>query len=163
MGRDGSVRQAVVQADSAQAVRGRLTYQSRRGRRYGDTEAVILALPVSHKPDEKLEMDVFRPELPPPSNQHPTIQALRSLGGDFVRADANGDYELEVPGRGAYFILMISNHMRRSDQHPPTSTEIVEIGSYFQRATELLGENDFRWEKRVVRRETTLDHEFTGR
>lgn len=162
MGRDGSVRQAVTQTDSAQVIRGRLTYQARRGRRYGDSESVIMALPASRKPDEKLAMEVFRPEVPPPSAQHVTIQALRSFGGDFARTDANGDYELEVPGSGAYFVLMISNHMQRSAQRPPTSTEIVQIGNYFQRAAELLGENDFYWEKRIVRRESTLDHEFTG-
>ena len=163
MGRDASFKTSITAANSAQRIHGQIYYETEAGRQAADSEAVVVALPADRKPDEKFPIEALRPDVAPPSAQNPTVQGVRSLGGDVARTGPHGEYELELPVGGMYFVLVISNHARRSVERPPTTTEIVEMGNYFKQADDLLGENDFFWSKQLVRANKKLDRVFGDR
>ena len=160
MGRDTSVNDSIATANATQRIFGQITYVTGNRKLATDSEAVAVALPVARKPDEKFTIDTLRPNVVPPTAQDPTVQRIRSLGGDFARTGPNGEYKLEVPVGGQYFVLLISSHSRRSVNRPPTTTEIVEMGQYFKQATDLLGENDFSWSKQLMLTNKKLDRIF---
>ena len=157
----GAARQVGV-IEKSHRIRGRLTYPASGGRTEADTQSVVIALPVAMKPDEKFEIAPLKPEVADPRSRHPTVRGIRSLGGDFAVTDRYGEYELEVPRAGPYFVLMLSGHQARSAQRPATTTEIVQLGGYFRQADELIERNDFSWEKIVVRADKQLDRHFVG-
>ena len=143
----------------ARSISGTLHYTTRRGGIAADSEAVVAAFPVQHRPDEKLEPMLFRPNVAPSEVPSERIQVIRSWGGDFARTDGNGGFELRLPGPGEYFLLLISNHSKRSHDHPITSTEAVEIGRYV-RATEAIEANDFVWRKQLITQSISIEHVF---
>lgn len=155
-------RHSVAAANANHRIRGRLSYQTENGRTAADSEAVVVALPVGQKPDEKLAIETLRPDVAPPAKGDPTVQAIRSLGGDFARTNRTGDFELQVSGGGEYYLLLISNHQARREDSPPTTKEIVEVGSYFKPGDDLLGKNDFVWLKEVIGSDKQISHEFLG-
>lgn len=138
-------------------IHGRLTYVTASGQTAPDAESVVLAVPVKERPDEKIAIDDLRPDSPP-ENLNPTIQKIRSLGGDFARTNLTGDYELEVEFPGEYYLLLLSNHAARSSE--PKTNEIVELGRYFRSADKLLGRNAYVWDKQIVRGDAQTDYCF---
>ncbi len=145
---------------SPRSVTGRVAYRTELGALAGDSEAVVIVVPTDHRPDEKLDVAALRPEAPPPGETHPTIAKLRSIGGDFARAGPDGDFALEVPNAGKYFVLMISGHLPRPAGQQPTNQELAQIARYFVPADELLGMNAYRWSEELVRDNVKLSHTF---
>lgn len=160
MGRDAMFAGQAISPNTKHRIYGRLTFDTDRGETWPDSEAVVIALPSNHRPDEKIEIAGLRPDVPPPDGQHLAVQAIRSIGGDFQRTNRTGDFELVVPSAGDYFVLMISSHLPRSADQPPTTKEIVELGNYFKQADALLGRNDFHWSKQLLRTDLKSDYLF---
>ena len=149
-------------ADAPVRITGRLTYMTTTGEVAGDSEAVVIVVPVGRQPDEKLEIAPLRPDAPPPDPQHPTLVEIRSVGGDFARAEPNGEFSVAVPRAGEYFVLLLSSHARRQDEQTPTTMEIAQIARYFKPADALLGANSYRWSKETVLADTQINHLFIG-
>lgn len=160
MGRATVHNQLAGAPSGSYQIHGRISYATNRGRTVADSESVVIALPVNQKPDEKFEISALRPDVPPPTAQHPTLQAIRSMGGDFARTNRLGDFRLEIPAPGEYFLLVVSSHLPRSESEPPTTKEIVQLGQYFKQADALLGKNDFVWSKELIRSEKRFDYRF---
>jgi len=163
MGRLSFVEQAGRNKNRPCKVTGRLTYETAAGSLVGDSEAVIVIVPVGREPDEKLNIAPLRTDAPPPDPQHPTLVGIRSIGGAFARAKPNGEFAVEVQAAGEYFVLLLSSHARRTDKQSPTTIEIAQIARYFTPADVLLGANAYRWSRELIRDDTTLDHSFVGR
>ena len=154
----GTQRQSVN--SSPRTVSGQIHYATKQGRKASDSEAVVIAWPTSRKPDEKLDVAGLRPNVAPAKVPKSTVHAIRSLGGDFARTDRNGVYELELPAAGEYYLLVISNHVSRPAGQQPTTVEVIEIGQFVTKATELLSVNDYVWSKQIVAKPTTFNHVF---
>lgn len=160
-GSELSTHKQAANQPSAKRISGRITYVTNRGKNVPDTEAVVVAFPTKRKPDEKIAPAMMRPEISPANVPTNLLNAIRTLGGDFARTDRNGTYELEVSHPGEYFILVVSNHRSRGSRQP-TTREIVEIGQFVTRATELLEGNDYVWSKRIVTQSLSYDYTFSG-
>lgn len=160
MGREMGSGQVAAATTGSNRIHGRISYATSRGKTVADSESVVIVLPTNQRPDEKLEIATLRPDVPPPNALHPTIQGIRAIGGDFARTDRTGDFQLEIPNPGEYFLLVISSHLPRSSSEPPTTKEIVELGQYFKQPDVLLGKNDFIWSKELIRSEKRFDHRF---
>ncbi len=141
-------------------VSGRISFLTQRGKSAADAESVVVALPANRKPDEKFDSSVLRPEIAPNNVPTPLLQAIRAFGGGYTRVDRNGTYDLELPSAGEYYILVISNHATRPASRQPSTPEIVEMGRFFTRASELIAKNDFIWSKRLVKRTLSVNHVF---
>ncbi len=163
MGRFSWGEQAGRNKNTPYKVTGRLTYETAAGSLVGDSEAVIVIVPVGREPDEKLNIAPLRTDAPPPDPQHPTLVGIRSVGGDFARARPSGEFAVEVQGAGEYFVLLLSSHARRTDNQSPTTMEIAQIARYFTPADVLLGANAYRWSREFIRDDTSLDYSFVGR
>ena len=158
----GTLTPATVQTARRQRVSGRVSYYTSSGQLAADALAVVIALPHRKKPDEKFDVRSVRPENASlqVQNLDPTVLGIRSLGGDFAVTNERGDYELEVGNPGEYYILVLSGHLARPVNRMPSPTEIVELGRYFRQANELLGNNEYVWAKRQVRKNSRFDATF---
>lgn len=117
-----------------------------------DVGAVAIALPQSNPPDSKLAWDGLRPHEPQPADDHPGLAAIRSLGGNYARADEQGRVQLRVSNAGRYYVLVISAH-RASRQAVPPRHVLAELGRFFLLMPDLFAGKDYRW------REETMDGE----
>lgn len=154
--------QAIQSLNQRFQIFGRLTYETSRGRVAPDTESVVIVFPMGKRPDEKFTIDAIRPEAVPPTSQHPVVQGIRALGGDFARTNRTGDYSLQVPGSGRYYVLMISGHQIRPSGQSPTTKEIVELGHYFRQADLLIGQHKYVWLSEQVLSDRQIDHFFSA-
>jgi phage FluMu protein Com len=103
-----------------------------------DEGSVVVLLPATKRPDEKAASTGLGPDDPQPDEDHQALAMLRSLGGDYTRADRKGRYQVRVPTTGRYYLLVISRSHRRSENEQPKPSELAQLGRYFLPATELL-------------------------
>jgi hypothetical protein len=141
-------------------IRGSVTYAS-GPRQLPDEGAVIALLPqTGAKPDEKAPVAGLRPDDPTPGETHRGIAILSSLGGGYTRADANGRFELEVPDRGRYLVLVVSSRsLLRSVEEIPTA-DIFKLGPYFDNAADLLGNHRYQLKEESIRGDRDFDVAF---
>lgn len=156
----GSNMVPVAQQVTTRTVRGHVHFTTRRGQQAADSESVAIAFPVSRKPDEKLQSAEIRPDVAPGSVSQAVVQAIRSLGGDYARTDRDGGYQLQLGQSGPYYLLIISNHVARPVEQQPTTKEVVELGQFVTRATELLSGNAYSWEKQMIMKSIEHNHVF---
>ena len=159
VGSHSSDQQAAGVPRSCQ-VRGRITYATATDTPLPDADSVVLVFPVSRRPDPKIPVEGLRPSDRVPDASHPGVSALRDLGGAFARADRNGQFQLQVPDAGRYFILVISHHARRAESEQPKTRDLAQIGRYVLPASEILGRQQYSWREWNLREDRTLDVEF---
>lgn len=137
-------------------VEGTVRYRNSNQDEVPDDGSVVVVLPQGARPDglDKLPVDRLRPEDEAPDRTHPTLMAIHSLGGDYVRADTNGKFRLQVPDVGKYYVLVISRNSRRRE--PLDKNHLAQIGRYFLPAEVLLGEARYDWREENVRRDKLL-------
>lgn len=142
------------------AVRG--TVELDRGdKRLPDFGCVVIAVPQNRRPDRnsKVPIDALRPDSTPPDRNDPAVLAIRSLGGDYTRTDANGRFQLQLPDAGKYYLLFVSANAPRGND-ALRKTDLMQIGSYFLYANELLGAQKYRWSRESVRRDREVNIVF---
>ena len=71
---------------------GKVSYLNREEETTPDVGAVAILLPQAKRPDEKLSLAGLLPKDAPPPADDPTLLALRSSGGGYARADADGRF-----------------------------------------------------------------------
>ena len=150
--------------EGAEAIPGRVYgvvyYRDNEGKEVPDLGAVVIVFPRDKIPDEKFELDGFRPQDPPPDGNSTNYLGLQLLGGGIGRTDDKGRYEIGVPSTGKYYILFISNHSTRAAGDDPSSVDLAEIGRYIILAPDLLGESAYHWEESSVRSKTHIPYRF---
>ena len=159
-GNQWSTRTSKSGQSASRKISGHIAYLTHRGKRAADSEAVVAAFPTDRRPDEKMNAADLRPDVMPADFNPATLNAIRALGGDFARTDRRGAYEIEVSNPGKYYLLVISSHRSRRNGRQPTTREVVEIGQYVTRATELLKDNDYIWSKQFISKSLDYDHLF---
>jgi len=124
-----------------------------------DEGAVAIVVPQGVRPEQKADIEGLRPQDVPPDENHPGLRAIRSIGGDYARADENGNFELRVPDTGEYYLLIISANRFTSDDDQPKNV-LAQIGRFFTLAPDLFGGNEYRWQQEPVRRDRELNVVF---
>jgi hypothetical protein len=123
---------------------GSVTYASGQ-RHLPDQGAVIVVLPQTpQRPDERAPVSGLRPGDPPGEAERRGLETLRALGGAHARADANGRFELSVPRAGKYLVVVVSRAKRLKSPDDIPTTDILRIGRFFQNATDLIGDRQYR-------------------
>jgi phage FluMu protein Com len=143
-------------------VRGTLHFKDSSGRDQPDAGSVVIMVPEESRPgqNDKVDIDGLRPDDPPPDETHPALQRIAVMGGAYARTDANGEYRLQLPKRGKYFLLIISGNTYRSGASDLNKEHLAQMGRYFIRATELLGDNRFRWSEERIGQDVRRDFVF---
>lgn len=143
-------------------VRGTLLFKDSAGRDQPDAGSVVIVVPEDSRPgpDDKVDIDGLRPDDPLPGELHPALQRIAVMGGAYARTDADGDYRLQVPKRGKYFLLIISGNTHRSGADQLNKEHLAQMGRYFIRAVELLGDNRFRWTEEPIAQDVRRDFVF---
>jgi len=157
-GRRGGDEQTVQQRPAA--IHGRVEYLTISGSQVPDEGSVVIVVPDAVRPDEKLAIEGLRPNEPPPAENHPSLVDLDLLGGAYARTGTDGRFRLQVPKDGEYRVLLLSRNMIRDTAKPLPRTHLAEMGRYFVPADELIGDSQYRWELRPIRREETLEVVF---
>lgn len=141
-------------------ISGRIALRTQSDDTLADPGAVAMVFPQEMRPESRFELVGLRSRDPEPAEDHPTLRAIRSLGGDYARADQNGVFRLRVPDRGKYYVLVISATRRRSEQDEIPRQVRAELGRFFQLEAEMFGGYDFRWQPEIVRGDRQLSFLF---
>ncbi|MCH5373330.1 MAG: hypothetical protein JJ992_05100, partial [Planctomycetes bacterium] len=140
-------------------IEGTAVVQVDGGEARPDIGAVAIVLPRDFHPDRKAEIVGLRPQDPLPGDNHEGLRTIKSIGGDYVRADDQGRFQLRVPDRGNYFLLVISASASRPDGEQPKSV-LAQIGRFFQLTPNLFEGHAYRWREEIVRRDRELSIVF---
>jgi hypothetical protein len=150
----------VPAAAQAVVIQGSVTYAS-GPRNLPDEGAVIAILPqLQSKPDEKAPVAGLRPDDPTPGDTHRGIAILRDLGGAYARADANGRFQVQLPDRGRYLVLVVSSHSQVRSIEEIQTGDILKLGPFFDNAADLLGNHRYQLTQESVRGDRDFDVAF---
>ena len=123
--------------------------------RLADYGAVVIFLPVNSPPRERPDAEGLRPDRFQ-AVRNPAIDAIRGMGGAVVRTDRDGKFELELDSQTTYWWLVISRHQSAGENGISKQTR-AELGAWFLPVEDLLGDQDFAWNKvRVSGNRVTL-------
>ena len=109
-----------------------------------DSGAVILALPIEIKPDQRLDPNLLHPDRFEPVN-NPSIDQIRSLGGDVARVNRTGEFELQIEGPAEYYLLVISKSKSRGDNRPLEKQVSAKLGRFFLPYEPLIDGKEVNW------------------
>lgn len=134
-------------ASQPAVVTGRVMYATSGGTSFPDEGAVVMILPAKTRPaaDEKIPYEGLRPTDLPPNARSTSMERLQVLGGAYTRTDAGGEFRVNLPRGGEYYVLIVSNHGVRKSQTIPNRTDLAQLGRYVSMASELLGDRRYHW------------------
>lgn len=140
---------------SACTITGRVTV---RGGNSPDVGAVVIAVPVNGRPEDRLDARGLHPGDPPPSAT--AIARIREMSGDYARTNDQGQYRLRVPEPGKYYLLFVSASATRDPSQQINRQDLGQVGRYFEPASDLIGVSSYSWRENLVRADRTIDHRF---
>jgi hypothetical protein len=150
------------QAANAQpcVLSGQVTYGEEQSR--PDDGSVIIVLPVDRRPaaDARVSIEGLRPGDPLPADSNISMRTIRSLGGDYVRTNEQGQYRLRLPENGRYHVLIISHRSARPSSDQMEMSDVAQIGRYFASVTDLISDRKYQWRTLAIRRDESLDATF---
>jgi hypothetical protein len=136
-----------------------LHYRSANGDLRPDDGAVVLVLPADKRVTDKLSAAALDPTAPQPNAASAVIGKLNLIGGAYGRTDAAGKLAgLIVPHPGKHYLLLLSNHARRSGE--PRAQDLAALGTYLEGAAELLGDREYRLTSEDLNGEVAITHDF---
>ena len=151
---------AAPAAPQACLISGSVTYASGT-RNLPDEGAVVAIVPQSaERPDEKATIEGLRPGDPTPDAAHSGVAVLRGLGGGYARADAAGQFELRVPDRGTYLVLVVSREKRARSADEIQTADLLQLGPYFKNAADLLAGHRYQLTMEPIRGDRHLHVAF---
>src|SRR5437763_965043 len=81
---------------------------------------------------------------PPPEDHTKSLAILQQLGGGFARTDSSGRFELEVPRRGRYLLLVISRDQQSRRDSEAKAADIQKLRPFFDNPAQLLGDRRYQ-------------------
>src|SRR5690606_36868980 len=138
---------------------GEIQYASRSGARVPDAGAVVIVVPQDKRLTDKASIEGLRPTDPLPAADLPSLVRIRSIGGDYTRADHQGYFKLRVPDTGDYFLLVVSRQSQRQASERLDPVHLAQMGRYFLPAPDLIGEHKYRWRAETIKRDK--EYKFT--
>jgi len=142
-------------------ISGAVAIEDATGETAPDDGAAVLVVPRDLRPEQKVEIVGLRPQDTPPDENHAGLQAICGLGGDYARTDLEGRFQLRVPDRGSYFLLVISAHVSQDDKEQPKNT-LAQIGRFFRLTPEMFEGHAIRWQEESVQRDRQLNIVFAA-
>src|SRR5262249_37939828 len=131
------------------------------GRNLPDPGAVIAVVPQKgQRPDEKAPVLGLRPDDPTPDDTNRGIAILHQIGGNYARADENGRFQIKVPNRGRYFVLVISREREARTSQDLTTGDLLKLSPFFDNAADLVGRQRYQLLARNVRSDEPLNVVF---
>jgi ribosomal protein S27E len=141
-------------------ITGSITYTNSGDNLVPDSGSVVVVLPVARRPDPKISVDGLRATDRFTAADHPSAIALRNIGGAFARTESDGEFQVRLPNRGRYLVLVVSNHAKRSETVQPRTRDLAQIGRYLLPASEILGQQRYSWQEINLRTDRTMNIEF---
>lgn len=140
------------------AVSGMVAFAGEGGRK-PDAGAVVIFFPHGTKPDEKGSLVGVRPG-DDPAQGVKFRDYLRVLGGGMAYCDQRGQYSVQLPDRGRYFLLSISSNSQPSRAKPMPPQEIAQIGQFVSLADDPLEEFRYQWRLETLRGSQRVNVDF---
>ena len=123
-----------------------------------DPGAVVAVIPEGGpRPDEKALVTGLRPGDTSPAENHQGIAVLRQLGGGYARTDNRGRFQLQLPSRGKYLVLVISQARQLRSLDEIETADLLQLAPFFDNAAELLGRQRYKLTMEVVRSDRQLN------
>jgi hypothetical protein len=130
-------------------------------RNLADEGAVIAIIPQNQqKPDERAPAVGLRPEDTTPGENDRGVAILRELGGGYARTDTRGRFQVRLPDRGKYLVLIISRARQLESLDEISTEDLLKLGPYFDNAADLLGRQRYQLTQEVVRGDRRLNVVF---
>ena len=150
------------QAEGPVVLTGHVTFVNSANQPIPDEGSVVIAVPTTVRPDQKIEINGLRPDEELPADDHPGVRILHELGGGLTRVDMDGNYRLQLAGPNRYFVLMLSRHARPQEGTTPDREHLAEMGRYFSDSYQLVDPEKYKylWATLRIRGDTPLDHDF---
>ena len=79
-----------------------------------------------------------------PDETNRGLSILRSIGGNYAKADKQGKYEVRVPRQGKYFVLVISR-AKSGTIADVDALDLRRIARFFESASELIGTQKYQF------------------
>ncbi len=128
---------------------GKLVYDRGGGDFVGDEGAVIIVLPDGGV-TTRIPFEHIRPQDPVLDAPPKSVRLIREQGGEMARARPSGQFDLVVPDRGDYCLLIISRGTRRSGNAAVDEVDLSEMQEYFSSPENLIGDRKYRWLSKEV-------------
>ena len=126
-----------------------------------DPGAVVAVIPEGGpRPDEKALVTGLRPGDTSPAENHQGIAVLRQLGGGYARTDNRGRFQVQLPARGKYLVLVISQARQLRSLDEIETADLLKLAPFFDNAAELLGRQRYQLTMEVVRSDRQLNVVF---
>jgi hypothetical protein len=139
---------------------GRITFRNSGNEQVPDEGGVVIALPATARPEQKIDIQGLRPGDEPPGDNHPGVLAIREIGGNIDQVDLDGNFRLQLSEPGRYFVLMLSGHTRAVDGTTPDREHLAQMGRYFTSPLDLIGTHKHFWRNERVLRSSRIDDDF---
>jgi hypothetical protein len=149
-----------VQQAGPLTISGAVSYNAGDNLPTPDSGAAVLLVPEDSRPEQKAAVASFLPGGSLVDASDPAVLTLREIGGDFTRADGDGEFRLVAPQPGTYFLLIISAHVERSASERAAPQDLAELGRYVESAPELLDQKRYDWSRRRFEESEQVSHVF---
>lgn len=168
---DGAAVQAATIAPRASgenstpeaALRGRISYKDRDGKRLPDAGAMLLVLPASRLGEVKLSAVGFRPG-DGPVDRAVSAAGMAALGGGVAFANDEGEYSLTLAANGDYSVVVLSHFASREKDGPPDPAADRLVKQFLDATTSFWGRRQTHLDSFHFDGHTpvVLDHLFEG-
>ncbi len=108
-----------------------------------DKGAVLLLLPVDRRPQSRPDPEPLTPDGFVPLD-NPAIDAIRENGGEVVRVDRVGQFQVTVEANHVYWLLVISRNQAAGDQKIDKQLR-ADLGAWLFPVEALLGDRAWDW------------------
>lgn len=125
----------VVAPNETVLVQGTVMYRSEDHNVAGDEGAIIIAWPRGTLAEPRIDPRDFHPSRPVPAEGSRAMLALEEIGGKYARASADGTFNLVVPRRGEYYVLIVSRNTRRPTGEAIADADLDVLGRVFAPVT----------------------------
>jgi len=137
-------------------VPGKITHIDASGSPIVDSDAVVILLPKGSEPADQLSSEGLRPVGGELDDEAPAIEKIKFLGGAYLRADEQGEFEISVRS-GRYFVLVISNKAKRRDSRSIKTQDVEDMKLFINDPKELIGDRRYEWKLRKLGKDTLLN------
>jgi hypothetical protein len=131
----------------------------RQGLRAADVGAALLFIPWDVQPTSKSNLEGFLPD-DDSSTRSKADEWLKSLGGNFVRCNERGEYEVTLPAVGRYGVLILSGTASQKLNGALVTQEREQMNRYFDLSDDPLQNLRYQWRSETIRGGTTLNVDF---
>lgn len=136
--------------DEEVLLQGRMLWMPTFGQAAGDGQSVLLLLPRDKTAGQSLPIRGLRPT-DEPAEDESSSQQIKSLGGIYARAAADGTVAAVLPREGRYYLLLISRNTLRPKEQSIRAKDLAEMKQYFAEAERLIGDQKYVWKETEVR------------